>query len=346
MSMLTVAENDYVKKTRIKSAGKILNHTGNNNCIRENIFRLAAVLCLFLLINPSQYVPQAVIAEESAPEYGIGGGYLYEEAISEEETEIMINMSQESDSSIFDKTQYLFYNSYLVKSGDNISTLAIVYGLNQGTIISVNKITNSRLLQIGQVLKLPNQDGILHKVIKGESLDSIADRYKIDKEDIKIKNELFSENIVTGTDLFIPGAQLDWNTINEINGDLFIWPVRDAITSYYGTRRNPFNRSYSQFHNGIDIRGSTGTPVGAAMAGRVSAVGWDNVYGNYIIINHHSGYRTLYGHLSVIRVRNGANVAQGQRIGDIGSTGQSTGPHLHFTVFKNGATINPLIVIR
>jgi murein DD-endopeptidase MepM/ murein hydrolase activator NlpD len=82
------------------------------------------------------------------------------------------------------------------------------------------------------------------------------------------------------------------------------------------------------------------------MAGMVSAVGYDNVFGNFVIINHHSGYRTLYGHLSVIRTRRGAYVAQGERIGDVGNTGQSTGSHLHFTVYKNGAATNPRALMR
>ena len=347
--MMIMLENDvngYIKNSYRKPVYKI-----NNRQTRENIFRFAAVFCLILLINPAQYIPQAASAEDSAVEHeGIGGGYFLDEVIYEEEAEIMMTtVSYESDVIVLDslsKPRFLFNDSYLVKSGDNISTLAMTYGLNQGTIISVNKITNSRLLQIGQVLKIPNQDGVLHKVARGETLDSIAGKYNADKEEIKTANELFTENIVLGTDLFVPGARLDWSVLQEINGDLFIWPVRGAITSYYGWRRDPFGRSQRQFHSGIDIRGSTGTPVAAAMAGRVSAVGWDNVYGNYVIINHHSGYRTLYAHLSVIRTRTGANVGQGQRIGDVGNTGQSTGSHLHFTIYRNGVTINPISMLR
>ncbi|MCL2411980.1 MAG: M23 family metallopeptidase, partial [Treponema sp.] len=75
-------------------------------------------------------------------------------------------------------------------------------------------------------------------------------------------------------------------------------------------------------------------------------VGWDNVFGNFVIITHHSGFRTLYGHLSVIRTRAGAHVAQGERIGDVGNTGQSTGPHLHFTVYRNGVAVNPRALMR
>jgi len=82
------------------------------------------------------------------------------------------------------------------------------------------------------------------------------------------------------------------------------------------------------------------------MAGRVSSVGYDDILGNYVVISHHSGYRTLYGHMSVIRTRTGAYVSVGERIGDVGSTGQSTGPHLHFTVYKNGVTVNPRSLMR
>ncbi|MCL2211223.1 MAG: M23 family metallopeptidase [Treponema sp.] len=316
------------------------------------VFRLAAALCFVIIVNPSQYFPQGT---RRAVEHGIGGGYLSssEEAILEEDPENMTQISLESAvieemeaAEPFLKPNILLYNSHIVKSGENISSLAIDFGLNQDTIISTNKITNTRLLQIGKVLKIPNQDGILHTVKNGDTISSVSEKYKADSTAIHVANELFSDKIVQGTDLFIPGAKLDWTMLQEINGDLFIWPVNGAITSFYGWRRDPFNRNRRHFHSGIDIRGSTGTPVRAAMAGRVSAVGYDNIFGNYIIVNHHSGYRTLYGHLSVIRTRTGVYVSQGERIGDVGNTGQSTGAHLHFTVYKNGATVNPRALMR
>jgi murein DD-endopeptidase MepM/ murein hydrolase activator NlpD len=89
-----------------------------------------------------------------------------------------------------------------------------------------------------------------------------------------------------------------------------------------------------------------GTPVRAAMSGRVSSVSYDAVLGNYIVVTHHSGYRTMYGHLSVARVKTGAYVGTGERIGDVGMTGQTTGPHVHFTVYKNGVTVNPRTLMR
>ncbi|MCL2441530.1 MAG: M23 family metallopeptidase [Treponema sp.] len=317
-----------------------IGHTG------RNIFRLAAVLCLVLVINPGQYIK---LRERPADEFGIGGGYLSQEVYSETEDGVMLTpASLESvlEMENISKARVLLYDSHTIQRGENISGLAISFGLNQDTIISVNKITNTRLLQVGRVLRIPNQDGIFHTVRSGETLESISERYKADSEAIQTANELFSDRVIAGTDLFIPGARLDWARLQEINGDLFIWPVSGVVTSGYGWRRDPFNRSRRQFHNGIDIRGSVGTPVRAAMAGRVSVVGFDRVLGNYIVINHNAGYRTLYAHLNVIRTRTGAYVATGERIGDVGNTGQSTGAHLHFTVFRNGVTVNPRALMR
>ena len=126
---------------------------------------------------------------------------------------------------------------------------------------------------------------------------------------------------------------------------LFMWPVIGRVSSPYGNRRSPIT-GRQQFHTGIDITAPRGTPVRAAMSGRVSIVGRDNVYGNYIIINHHTGLRTLYAHLNVTRVTQGVYVATGEHIGDVGTSGLSTGPHLHFGVFRNNATVNPRDFLR
>jgi murein DD-endopeptidase MepM/ murein hydrolase activator NlpD len=228
-----------------------------------------------------------------------------------------------------------------------IGGLAENFGLNQDTIISINNIKNTRLVQIGQVLRIPNQDGIMYTVKEDDTLDAIAAKYKSNALDIQIANELFSNEALPGTALFIPGAQLDWTERQEINGDLFLWPVSGYITSPYGYRVYPFDDDGGrQFHSGLDIGASYGTPVRAAMSGRVSSAGWDDVLGNHVVISHHAGYRTLYGHMSVIRVKTGAYVGTGERIGDVGSTGRSTGPHVHFTVYKNGVTVNPRSLLK
>ena len=313
---------------------------------KKHIFWLSSALCLAFLVNPGQYIN---LQKFFTDERGIGGGYMAEELISEENSDIMLTeASLESipEPETVSKSSILFCDSHVVQSGENISSLAIKFGLNQDSIISVNKITNTRLLQIGKVLKIPNQDGIFHTVKSGENLSVIAQKYKANIDAIITVNELFSDKITPGTDLFIPGARLDWSTLQEINGDLFMWPVSGNITSFFGWRRDPFNKNRRQLHNGIDIKSSTGTPVRAAMAGRVSAVGYDTVFGNYVLISHNSGYRTLYGHMNVIRTKTGSYVTQGERIGDVGNTGQSTGAHLHFTVYKNGAATNPRLLLR
>ena len=313
------------------------------------IYHLAALLCLFVIFWPGNLIKQR---EVQASESGVGGGTFSEEIISGSDDDILlIPASLETESAEFEpeafyRSRTLIYDTHVVQSGEIIGRLAVNYGLNQGTIISVNKIANTRLLQIGKILKMPNQDGILHTVKRGDTLDSIAERYNVESDDIKFANELFSDKLVMETDLFIPGAKLDEITIQEANGDLFIWPISGGITSSYGYRIDPFNPNRRGFHSGMDISGSIGTPIRAAMAGRVSSVGYDDILGNYVVISHHSGYRTLYGHMSVIRTRTGAYVSVGERIGDVGSTGQSTGPHLHFTVYKNGVTVNPRSLMR
>jgi murein DD-endopeptidase MepM/ murein hydrolase activator NlpD len=240
----------------------------------------------------------------------------------------------------YSKPQMLLFSSYKVKPGDTIGEIATNFGLNPDSLLSVNNIKNSRLLQIDQTLRVPNQDGIFYTVKAGDTLGAVAEKYEVKAEAVQRVNELFSDQINTGSNLFIPGARMDQAALQEINGDLFIWPVRGWVTSLYGYRASPFTGS-REFHSGLDIGASMGTPIRAAMAGRVSAVGYNESSGNYVVISHHSGYRTLYGHMSVVRIKSGAYVRTGERIGDVGSTGLSTGPHLHFTVYKNGVTVNP-----
>jgi murein DD-endopeptidase MepM/ murein hydrolase activator NlpD len=243
------------------------------------------------------------------------------------------------------RPRMLLCSSYTVQQGDIIGNLAPSFGLNDDTLISLNNIKNTRLLTIGMELKIPNQDGILYTVEKGDTLGSIAEKFRAETAAIETVNELFSDTVHPGTVLFIPGAKMDWDQLQEINGDLFIWPVRSYITSPYGYRKSPFT-GLRQFHSGMDIGAPAGTPIRAAMPGRVTTAGWDNSFGNYVVISHHAGYRTLYAHMSVIRTRAGAVVNTGERIGDVGSTGLSTGPHLHFTVYKNGVTVNPRNLLK
>lgn len=118
-------------------------------------------------------------------------------------------------------------------------------------------------------------------------------------------------------------------------------PVSGRITSGYGWRIHPILGT-RRFHNGVDIAAPTGTPIRAADAGRVIFAGWKGAYGRTVVIDHGGGWSTLYAHCSRIHVSRGQVVSRGQNIAAVGSTGWSTGPHLHWTVYRNGRTVNPL----
>lgn len=242
------------------------------------------------------------------------------------------------------------YQTYRVKSGDMIGFIADAFDVTQDTIISVNNIKQSRLIQPGQYLKIPSMPGIVYTVKKdGETAQSIAEKFDVNADKCALVNFLPpTDSLVAGTSLFIPDAALDWATRQEINGDLFHKPLRARywLSSNYGWRDSPFATGKRTFHSGIDMAVGKGTPIYAALAGTVVAAGYDTTYGNYVIIEHHSGYRSLYGHMERIACRKGNVVYNSTVIGYVGSTGMSTGPHLHFTVYKNGKTVNPLTVLN
>ncbi len=120
------------------------------------------------------------------------------------------------------------------------------------------------------------------------------------------------------------------------------WPMMGRLTSPFGWRKNPYSRRGSEFHLGIDLAGPYGTPIRAAADGVVTFAGWKAAWGKNIIISHGYGYVTQYAHNSSLLVKEGDKVKKGQIIARLGSTGRSTGPHLHFGVAKNGKWINPL----
>lgn len=248
----------------------------------------------------------------------------------------------------FNFTQPVSYQTYKVRSGDTISGIAKKFGLtNISTLISVNDIGNVRQLAAGQKLKIPSIDGIIYTVKKGDSLNSITGKYKISLEQLLDVNELTSETLTAGQQLFLPGAAMDASSLRNAMGELFRMPISAKFrwSSPYGYRIDPI-AGVKSFHTGTDMACPTGTPILAAMSGRVTTTGINRVYGNYVIIDHGNGYQTLYAHMSKIIASKGQWVSQGTRIGLVGSTGYSTGPHLHFTVYKNGKLVDPMSVLK
>lgn len=239
----------------------------------------------------------------------------------------------------------LFYTVYRVVKGDTISEIADRHGVTTDAIVTFNAIKNARTLSIGRYLKVPTINGILYEAKAGDTAAALAESYKISEDRIREVNRLGEGPVEAGRPLFLPDARLSSWTLREISGDLFSWPIRGWISSWYGWRNDPFTGSRS-FHTGVDIGGYKGQPVKAAMEGVVSATGYSTTSGNYVVIRHHSGYSTLYAHLDRIDVKPGKSVTQATTIGAVGNTGYSTGSHLHFTVSKHGRTMNPMTVLR
>ncbi|TXT43204.1 MAG: LysM domain/M23/M37 peptidase domain-containing protein [Spirochaetes bacterium] len=194
-------------------------------------------------------------------------------------------------------------------------------------------------------MRIPNMDGIHHRVRSGESLSSISKTYGIDMTAVVDANDLASATISSGQTLFVPKARLASATLREFYGERFIWPARGRISSPYGYRIHPFTGLRS-FHSAIDIVLPTGTRVKATAEGRVGDTGYNSVFGNYVILRHANGYQSLYAHLNSISVKVGSYLDQGATVGLSGNSGQSTGPHLHFSLFKNGQALNPAKYVK
>jgi murein DD-endopeptidase MepM/ murein hydrolase activator NlpD len=234
---------------------------------------------------------------------------------------------------------------YRTQSGDTLSRIATRFKLNVDTVVSWNDIRDGRGIAAGSVLNIPNTDGIKYVVRRGDTLQGIARSWGVDFNGVLDWNRLASSVISVGQQLFLPGARMNPNDLARILGDLFMYPVQGRISSYFGERADPFT-GVPNYHNGIDIVNAPGTSILAAMAGTVADVGFNYNYGNYVILKHSSQYQTLYGHLTRSVVSRGQKVLQGDKIGELGTTGYSTGPHLHFSIFHNGAPVDPLRFLK
>jgi murein DD-endopeptidase MepM/ murein hydrolase activator NlpD len=237
------------------------------------------------------------------------------------------------------------WKEYKVQRGDTLSEIARAQELSLGTLIACNGVTNARRLREGETLRIPNMDGVPYTVKAGDNLSAISASSGVPLTVILDVNNLESDVINPGVNLFLPGVSMGQDEIRLALGESFIYPVRGTLSSPYGWRIDPI-ANVGRFHSAIDLAAPLGTPVRAAMDGRVSRVAVNSVYGIYVIITHPGSYQSLYAHLSAATVKQGAPVTQGSKIGEVGSTGYSTGPHLHFGVFRNNKAINPLEVIQ
>lgn len=235
------------------------------------------------------------------------------------------------------------YEEYTIEKGDNLTTISKKIGVNLDTLLSVNKISNANKLNPGQKIKIPNRNGLLYIVKKGDNLEEITDKYDIQLEKVLNFNKIFDKNdISVGDEIFLLGAKYTLEERIDKFGQMFSLPTKvTRISSLFGYRVHPITGVRTK-HMGVDIPGNLNTPIYASRKGKVIFAGYSGGYGNLVIVRHDKGYTTYYGHLNKITTRVGANVGTGTMIGKMGSTGNSTGSHLHFEVRRNGVALNPV----
>lgn len=238
---------------------------------------------------------------------------------------------------------------YVVTSGDTLGSIASANGMSLG-VIQANNPNISKNLKIGQEIKIVKGNGVFYKVKRGDSLFKIALDYKVDIDSLRKYNDLKSDNIRIGDELFIHNPSEETlkrlaKRGNNPSSKLFRMPVKYAgVTSPFGTRFHPVLKRYIH-HAGVDLRARY-VPLRASRDGTVSYVGYMNGYGKIIIIKHSGGYETRSAHLNKINVKKGQRVKAGQVIGQTGMSGRVTGPHLHFEIRRYGKPSNPMKFLR
>lgn len=260
------------------------------------------------------------------------------------------------------KTQVGTIKEYIVNEGDTISSVSRKFGVTINTIMWANNLSFSSYVKPGQKLVIPSVSGVVHKVIKGDTLGKIAANYGISSSAIREANGLAGDNLTVGNTLVIPGGKIIETAKPKATVAKTTAVTKTPVKATY-ENSEPLEssgrmvwpdscRRISQYfkgwrHTGLDIACPWGSALFAADSGRVSRVQYGKTgYGYNVIIDHGGGIQTLYGHMSAIDVVVGQYVGKGEVIGAEGSTGRSTGPHLHFEVRVNGAMVNPLSYIR
>lgn len=226
---------------------------------------------------------------------------------------------------------------YTVQIGDTAGAIAERFDISLNTLLWANDIRNASLVKPGDELIILPVTGIQYEVKRGDTLESIAKRFKGDPQDILHFNGLFvGEPLAVGSSLIIPDGEIVPLAAASSPSRIFSMPERVAPVGYYlrpifGGRKSRGIHGY----NGVDLADRCGFPVVASARGTViitRSTGWNGGYGKYIVLSHSNGTQTLYAHLSSILASSGQQVDQSSQIGLIGSTGNSTGCHLHFEI--------------
>ena len=230
-------------------------------------------------------------------------------------------------------------SDYTVKKGDMLCYIAISNHVTLDAMLTVNNLDNPHMIHPGQTLKVPNMVGIMYTMKEGETLSDVAERYDLDVKEIMRINRLRGP-VLNSKQIFLPNVSLSLSEMMNELGKSFLRPVPGEIISGYGYRSDPFT-GRRRMHTGFDFQAWTGQPIRVCKSGEVVYSGWKGGYGNCVIVRHDDEFSTLYGHCSQLLVTVGQHVNAGQVIAKVGSTGRSTGPHLHFEVRRYGRPVNP-----
>ncbi|CAN5203147.1 hypothetical protein BH09PAT2_BH09PAT2_02170 [soil metagenome] len=241
---------------------------------------------------------------------------------------------------------------YKVHDGDTLASIGSKFSVSVDSIKWANDI-KTETIRPGQDLDIPPVSGVVHKVVSGDNIYTIAKKYNVDAQNIV--NFPFNDfadpdtfQLTPGQVIYVPDGTIEDKPkpqssqyVAQIQAGVkgtssFIWPTSGIITTY------PV-----WYHMALDIANASAPPILAADTGTITYAGCIAYgYGCHIIMDHGNGYQTLYGHLSAIEVSPGNSVSKGQRIGVMGSTGRSTGTHLHFEIRSGGTQLNPLNFLR
>lgn len=273
--------------------------------------------------------------------------------------------------------------TYTVEPGDTISTIAHKFGVNIGTVLWANNLTARSTIRPGTTLRIPAVSGVLHTVQKGDTISRIAAKYGSNEESILAFNKLASEaTLRIGEEITVPGgtppatapivsrqpvatrpdvpisriANKATDIYQELSGkndnrakpeDVKETEAANKSKLLWPTKQRVINQYYGWKHTGVDLDGDYTDPIYASEDGTVETAGWNSGgYGLQIVINHGGGTKTRYAHASKMFVKAGDKVKRGQVIAMVGTTGRSTGTHLHYEVYINNKRVNPLAYTR
>lgn len=259
-------------------------------------------------------------------------------------------------------------STYIVQAGDTLSSIAAMFDVSVGTILSANDMPRSATLRVGQQLVILPVTGIVYTVKKGDTIESIAKAYRGDVTEIESYNNIDDTTLALGAEIIIPNGEASspapkagtrgagsakilrgWHaSCGKVVPDAYnpaepshnVGPDGTcAEIAYYIAPLSHYVQTQGiHGYNAVDLAAPEGTPITAAAAGTVivaHAGGWNGGYGSYVVVQHANGSQTLYAHMSKVAAYDSQRVVQGQVIGYVGETGNSTGPHVHFEI-RNG----------